>query len=476
MNDLPEGYAYPERVKFEIRQDYQIDYARAADFLNFSRTDVVSLQHEYGIFGGEWGSNILTLLRDLNRPLVVTCHTVIKDADPIQREVFLEIAARADRLVVMSHKAVALLEDVYGVKRDKIVYIPHGIHDVSFVDPNYYKDKFRVEGRNVLLTFGLLNRSKGIEYVIEALPSIVEKHPRTTYIILGATHPGIVRTEGEAYRLSLQRRVRELGLEENVLFHPRFVDLEELLEYLGASDICVTPYLAIEQITSGALAYAMGTGKAVISTPYWYAEELLDEGRGRIVPMRDSQALAKTIIDLLDDEVAMSVVRKKAYLYCRSMVWSAVARDYLDLFDEVRSHVPQMLPTASAMRRPIASTNLPLPSLDHLVRLCFFNDTATTEIYTVPDWKHGYHLEDAAMALVVSAKYHDIFSGTEAARIVDTCMALLQILIGDGASISERLDYSRHQKGNASQTAIGKVTRQTISFTRCSQTRILPSR
>jgi glycosyltransferase involved in cell wall biosynthesis len=320
MNDTPKGYAYPDRVKFEVRQDYQIDYSRAADFLNFSRIDVVCLQHEYGIFGGDWGSNLLTLLRDLHRPFIVTCHTVFRDTQPVQKEVFEEIAARAAYLIVMSDLAVSMLQDIYKVPSEKIMLIPHGIHDVPFIDPSFYKDKFGVEGRDVLLTFGLLHRKKGIEYMIEALPAIAERHPKVTYLVLGATHPHVVKQEGESYRLSLQRRVRELGLEDHMLFHPRFVELDELLEYLGATDICVTPYLNLEQITSGALAYAMGSGKAVVSTPYGHAKELLSDGRGRLVPLRDSEALSREINALLDDEVVMSSVRKKAYMHTRGTV------------------------------------------------------------------------------------------------------------------------------------------------------------
>jgi glycosyltransferase involved in cell wall biosynthesis len=457
LNDQPEGYPYPERVKFELRQDYQIDYSRAADFLNFSRINIVCLQHEYGIFGGEWGSNILTLLRDLHRPLVVTCHTVLKETEPSQKEVFEEIAARASKVVVMSERAVRFLVDIYGVDRGKIVHIPHGIHDVPFVDPNYYKDKFGVEGRRVLLTFGLLHRNKGIETMIEALPAIVERHPKITYLVLGQTHPHVIRDEGESYRLSLQRRVRELGLENHVLFHPRFVELDELLEYIGAADICVTPYLNMDQITSGALSYAMGAGKGVVSTPYWHAEELLGEGRGRLVPVKDPEALSRSMNALLDDEVELNAMRKRAYTYCRRMIWPAVAASYIELFDAVRSRTPRILPTASAMRRPIAPTNLPLPKIDHLVRLCDDTGPAHHAVHTLPNWSFGYSLEDAALVLVASAKHHDLFGDKEAARLSETCLSLLQILIGESGRVAEGLDYTRQRLGQASEAGIGRA-------------------
>jgi glycosyltransferase involved in cell wall biosynthesis len=470
MNDQEEGYNFPERVKFEVRQDYQIDYSRAADFLNFSGIDVLSLQHEYGIFGGKWGANVLTLLRDLRRPVVVTCHTVLQQPDPVQKEVFLEIAARANKLVVMTEKAQSFLEELYAVDPDKIALIPHGIHDVPFIDPNYYKDKFGVEGRRVLMTFGLLSRNKGVEYMIEALPRIVEKHPKTTYIVLGATHPAVVREEGESYRLELQRRVRELGLEKHVVFHPRFVELDELLEYIGATDIFVAPYLNLDQIASGALSYAAGAGKAVVSTPFWHAEELLADGRGRLVPTEDSGALASEVLSLLNDEVANNAMRKRAYKYCRNMVWSAVARNYLELFEEVAANVPRTVATATAMQRPISPTNLPAPVIDHLVRLSDDTGPAHHARHTLPDWSHGYRLEDAAGVLVVSAKYHDIFGGGDAQRLAETCTALLHTFIGEGRNVTGALDYARHPKGRATETdvakalwALGYVTRRGLA-------------
>lgn len=459
MNDQPEGYAYPERVKFELRQDHQIDYSRAADFLNFSPFDIVSLQHEYGIYGGDWGSNILVFLRNLNRRKIVTCHTVLEKPETGPKEVLREIASKADRLVVMNPNAVSVLEQTYGIPSSKIAYIPHGIHDVPFIDPHFYKDKFGVEGQRVLLTFGLLNRLKGIEYMIEALPEIIASHPNTTYVILGATHPALVQKEGESYRLSLQRRIRELGLESHVLFHPRFVDLNELIEYLGATDIFVAPYLNMEQVTSGALAYAMGTGKAVVSTPYPHAKEFLADGRGCLVPPQDHRALAREINNLLDDEIKLSSIRKRAYNYCRPMVWSEVAKQYLALMEEVRSHAPSQFPIASAMRTPIAATNLPTPKLDHVLRLCDDTGPARHAKYAVPDRSYGYSLGVTAITLVASTKFHDNYKDKEAAKLSETCLVLLQTLIGEGnyQSVAAELDYSRQRKGVATEDSVAQA-------------------
>jgi glycosyltransferase involved in cell wall biosynthesis len=334
LSDKPGSYAYPDRVKFEIHQDSTADYEEAARFINTGGVDIVSLQHEYGIFGGESGSNVLVLLEKLRCPVVVTFHTVYKEPSPMQKEVLTDIATLCSKLVVMSRKGMEFLMKVYGITKDKIVFIPHGVHDVPFLDTKHYKSKLRLKG-NVLLTFGLLHKSKGIEYMIDALSVVLRKHPRTTYVILGATHPRVMMLEGENYRRRLQKRVKQLKLEEHVLFYPRFLYLRDLLDYLGAADIFVTPYSKIEYITSGALAYALASGKAVVSTPYWYAQELLSEGRGCLVPKGDSQALARAIIELLDDRDALHAIRRKAYAYGRRMIWSEVACSYLHLFASV---------------------------------------------------------------------------------------------------------------------------------------------
>ena len=335
MNDTPDGYRYPSRVCFEVDQMSLASHSLAADFLNMNNFDVVCLQHEYGIFGGQDGSYIIKLIENLRMPIVATLHTVLKEPSTSQLNVMKRISQISDRLVVMTHRANRILEEVYGVSENKITIIPHGIPDVPFVDPNYYKDQFGVEGHKVLLTFGLLSPGKGIEYMIDAMPGIIKKHPETVYIILGQTHPHIKKEYGEEYRLSLQRRARSLGVDEHIVFHNRFVDLQELCEFLGAADIYVTPYLNREQIVSGTLAYALGTGKAVVSTGYWHAEELLAEGRGRIVPFEDAQALTSAVNDLLTHEVERHSMRKRAYTYCRDMIWKEVARGYLEVFSEV---------------------------------------------------------------------------------------------------------------------------------------------
>ena len=342
MNDVPEGYFYPTQVCFELNYKDLADYRLAADFLNMNQVDAVCVQHEFGIFGGNHGSHILEMLHALRMPVVTALHTVLREPDPGQKAVLEKLGRVSDRLVVMSHRAEEILKEVYGIRPEKIAFVHHGIPDVPFVDPNYYKDQFGVEGRKVILTFGLLSPGKGIEHMIDALPQIVSRHPETAYIVLGATHPNVKSEEGEAYRLSLQRQARDQGVEKHLIFHNRFVALKELCEFLGAADIFVTPYLNREQIVSGTLAYALGAGKAVISTPYWYAEEMLSDGRGRIVPFEDSNTLAAEVIDLLDNEVGRHAMRKRAYTFSRNMIWKEVARRYLELFIEIKNEREQL--------------------------------------------------------------------------------------------------------------------------------------
>ncbi len=406
INDKPEGYAYPEKVRFEINQNKLSDYNIASQFLNISQTDIVCVQHEYGLFGGPAGSHLLKLLGDLRMPVVTTLHTVLKDPAPEYRAVMCKLSDLSDKLVVMSRKACDFLKDIYAVPEEKITFIHHGIPDTPFIDPSYYKDKFGVEGKKVLLTFGLLSPNKGIENVLQALPAVIKKHPDVAYIILGATHPHILKLHGDAYRIMLQQLVRKLDIGAHVIFQNRFVELTELCEFLGIADIYVTPYLEEAQITSGALAYAMGTGKAVISTPYWYATEMLAEGRGRLVPFRNPDAMAEQIIELLNNDVERHAMRKKAYTFSREAVWKEVSRKYLKVFSDVRQNrTRNPRPRHSYVEDIKAITNFELPEikLDHLK--AFTDDTGMLQHanYTIPDRTHGYCTDDNARALLVAA-------------------------------------------------------------------------
>jgi len=355
VNDPQSRYSYPARVRFEITEDDLSSYQAAADFLNSSDVDLVCLQHEYGIFGGKAGSHVLRLLQHLKMPVVTTLHTVLREPDLNQLIVMQEIAARSDRLIVMSKHSSQFLQDVFRVPGQKIDLIPHGIPDLPFVKPDSYKESFSIKGKTVLLTFGLLSPNKGFENVIQALPRILSRHSDVVYIIAGATHPHVRRREGDRYRFQLQALAKELGVEENVVFHNRFVSPQEMASLVGSADIYVTPYPNEAQAVSGTLAYALGAGKAIISTPYWHAAELLADGRGVLVPFNDSNAIANAAIELLDNDAARQAMRKRAYLYARHMVWDRVAQSYMQAF--VRARANRMQPARVALPLQAAEKN-----------------------------------------------------------------------------------------------------------------------
>jgi glycosyltransferase involved in cell wall biosynthesis len=417
VNDVPGGYDYPPRVRFEIDESDLASYRRAADFLNTNDVDVVCLQHEYGIFGGPAGSHIVTLLAELRMPVVTTLHTVLREPDRQQRRVLEKLAELSDRLVVMSRRGAEFLRDIYRVAPDKIDVIPHGIPDVPFVDPNFYKDRFGVEGKLVLLTFGLLSPNKGIEYVIDALPAIAARHPHVVYLILGATHPHVKRHQGESYRLSLQRRARSLGVDRHVLFFDRFVSLEELVEFIGAADVYVTPYLHEAQITSGTLAYAVGAGKAVVSTPYWHAQELLQEGRGVLVPFADASSLAERINDLLANDAERHAIRKRAYLYGRDMIWPRVAFRYLESFAQARetrrTHPRGAFTVQTLDKRP---PERPALNLNHLRRMTDDVGLLQHAFFTVPNYSEGYTTDDNARGLIVAVLLEEVGAASSLGR------------------------------------------------------------
>jgi glycosyltransferase involved in cell wall biosynthesis len=425
VNDIEAGYPYPARVRFELEEKDIESYRRAADFLNINNVDLVCLQHEYGIFGGRAGSHILALLRELRMPVVTTLHTILHDPDHDQHRVLEEVAALSDRMVVMSERGREFLQKIYGVRPDKIDFIPHGIPDVPFVDPSFHKDLFGVEGKTVLLSFGLLSANKGIENVIAALPAILARHPNVVYIILGATHPHVLRHEGEMYRMSLQWLAQEKGVEGQVIFYNRFVSLEELIEFIGAADIYITPYLNEVQITSGTLAYTLGAGKAVISTPYWYAEEMLAEERGALVPFRDPVALAEQVIDLLDNESKRHAMRKRAYLFGRAMVWPQVARSYMESFKRARAERRHFTP-AGLVVKPLDKRpgELPPLKLDHLHLMTDDTGMLQHATFTIPNYREGYSIDDNARALIVSTLLEELGSG-EAFKLSSRYLAFI---------------------------------------------------
>jgi glycosyltransferase involved in cell wall biosynthesis len=427
VNDIKSGYEYPEVVRFEIDEQDLSSYLRAADFLNISNVDIVSLQHEFGIFGGPAGSHILAFLRELRMPVVTTLHTVLREPRADQRRVMQELISLSTRLVVMAERGRRMLEDIYDAPPAKIDLIAHGIPDVGFVDPTYFKDQFGVEGKVVLLTFGLLSPNKGIECVINALPGIVAEFPEVVYIVLGATHPNEVREHGEAYRLSLEILAKKNKVEKHIIFYNQFVDLENLKEFIGAADLYITPYLNEAQITSGTLAYAFGAGKAVVSTPYWHAAELLADDRGVLVPFGDSQALANEVIGLLRDDTRRHAIRKNAYRIGREMIWSKVAQLYMRSFEVSRLEGAALsrksLVTKTLDQRP---RELPELKLNHLSRMTDSTGIFQHAIFSVPSFSEGYCTDDNARAFILSVLLGELGEEPERVRTVSSaCAAFL---------------------------------------------------
>ncbi len=407
MDDIS-GYDYESEVKFQVVEQELGDYRAAADFLNFNNVDVVSLQHEFGIFGGPCGSHILALLRDLRMPVVTTLHTVLSDPSQTQRAVMTQLIRLSTRLVVMTQRCRQTLMTNYSVPSNQIDLIAHGIPDRPDIDQAGLKEQFDVAGRPVALTFGLLSPGKGIEYVLQAIPEIVRSFPNFIYLILGATHPSLIREQGERYRISLERIAKELKITKHVSFYNRFVELGELTEFIGAADLYITPYLNEQQAVSGTLAYAFGCGQAVISTPYWHAQELLADGRGALVPFADSQAIAKEVIGLLGDDQRRFAMREQAYALGRDMTWDHVAQLYLKSFyhalDEQSAQIKR-LAVRTLDEQPLA---LPQMHLEHLQHMSDSTGIVQHAIYSIPDHSHGYCTDDNARALILTVLIEEL--------------------------------------------------------------------
>ncbi len=424
VTDIKGGYEYPEVVRFEIEEQDLPAYLRAADFLNISNVDIVCLQHEFGIFGGPAGGHILALLRELRMPIITTLHTVLREPKIEQRRVMQELISLSTRLVVMVERGRQMLQEIYQALPSKIDLIPHGIPDVGFVDPTYFKDQFGVEGKVVLLTFGLLSPNKGIEYVLNALPEILAEFPEVVYIILGATHPNEVHEHGEAYRLSLEILAKKNKLEKSVIFYNRFVDLENLKEFIGAADLYITPYLNEAQITSGTLAYTFGAGKAVVSTPYWHATELLAGDQGVLVPFANAAAIARAVIALLRDDTRRHAMRKNAYRLGREMVWSNVAQMYMRSFElsriEGSERSRKSLATKMLDQKP---RELPELKLNHLSRMTDSTGIFQHAIFSVPNFSEGYCTDDNARAFILGALLSELGVDPEQVRTLATTYA-----------------------------------------------------
>lgn len=398
MDDQEESYDYPEEVKLIIQQEQQGDYLEAARFINLSGADVCILEHEFGIYGGQSGVYILPLLHRLEIPLIVTLHTVLKTPSYNEKAILTEICKMAARVVVMSHKAIEFLTGIYNIPPGKIELLEHGVPDLQF-NHDLVKKEFKLEAKKVLLTFGFISRNKGIETVIKALPAIVAKYPETVYIVLGKTHPAVLRHSGEEYRVFLLRLVKSLQLEKHVLFLNEFINEKELFKYLHASDIYITPYLNEAQITSGTLSYATGVGSAVISTPYWHATELLAEGRGRLFNFNDFEELSVILLDLLNNPAKLQELRNKAQAYGKEVTWPKIGIRYNRLASTLMQQQLEQVPKKETVLDPLI---MPPFSLEHVKRMTDDTGIIQHAKYGIPNLKEGYCLDDNARALLMA--------------------------------------------------------------------------
>jgi glycosyltransferase involved in cell wall biosynthesis len=458
ITDRAGGYDYPPEVTFEIRKNVIRDYARAAEYLNGSSAQIVCLQHEFGIFGGDAGKYLSVLLGHLKKPVITTVHTILENPSTDYREAFEDVINYSQRLVTMSQKGARMLKEIYGVPQDKISVIHHGVHDVPFVDSNFYKEKFNVEGLTVLLTFGLLGPNKGIETALEALPRVVEKNPDTVYIILGATHPEVKKVHGEKYRLSLERKALDLNIADNVVFHDRFVDLQELTEYMSCCDVYLTPYLAKEQITSGTLAYAVGMGKAVVSTPYWYAEELLSDSRGVLVDFQDVEGMAKALNDLIGDSIRRNKMRKAAYEYGRTMVWREVGRQYVEMFLLMLSERKDLEVGASWKQKMLPVITLPDIKLDHLMSLSDDVGLLQHACFGIPDRENGYSADDVGRGLAAIMTCYNQQKDEQILPLMRTYVSFLHHSQTDTGHFHNFMAYDRRFRDQqGSEDTLGRV-------------------
>ncbi|MFX1533148.1 MAG: glycosyltransferase [Promethearchaeota archaeon] len=439
LNNIPEGYDYPNEVVFEIPQHELDKYEDAADFINFSDADVVCLQHEFGIFGGPKGVYICHLMERVKKPIITTLHTIIRKNDEHHKRyaaMLVKIIQLSTKVITISQKGKEILVRDYGIPKEKVIFIPQGVPDVPFVDPSYYKEKFKAEGKIVLLTFGLLSPNKGLETVIEALPPIVKKHPNCVYFVVGVTHPEVKRHQGESYRISLEQRIRQLGLEKNIAFYNQFMSDEQLNQFLGACDIYITLYPNKYQISSGTLARAVGSGKAVVSTPFWHAEELLADERGVLVEFNDIESIREGILYLIEQDVFKNQVRKRAYDFGRQMIWSVVARKYIQTFEEA---ITLYSPEEKRLSR---TYTLPKVNLKYLRRLTDATCIIQHATCGIPNRDKGYSTDDAARALVVALHYNELFRDEKAQNLIFTYLTHIFHAKNEVGLFRNNLSYS----------------------------------
>ncbi len=440
MNDHDLTYNYPEEVKLTIRQEHQRDYLAAVKFINLSGADLCILEHEFGIFGGQNGVYILPLLHRLQIPLIVTLHTVIKNPSYDEKAVLSEICRMASKVIVMSHIAIEFLRTVYKVDTGKIEYIEHGVPDLKF-SQNLSKKEFNLQNKKVLLTFGFISRNKGIETVIKALPKVIDKYPDVLYLILGKTHPNVLRYSGEEYRNFLQHLVKSLNLRDHVYFLNEYVNQKELIKYLSASDIYVTPYLNEAQVTSGTLSYAIGAGSAVVSTPYWHATELLADGRGRLFDFNDSEGLANIFLELLGNPDVLKNLRGRAFNYGQGITWSKTGEKYIAVAEKVLNSKPEVLANKETILDLLI---LPPFSLAHILRLTDDTGIIQHAKFGIPNLKEGYCLDDNARALLMVLMAYRQKKDAKALKLAPIYLSYINYMQNKDGTFRNFLSFSRN--------------------------------
>lgn len=449
-------YEYPDEVRYIIRQNHQKDYIRAANYINTSTADAVILEHEFGIYGGESGIYILPLINRLEKPLISILHTILKDPSYVQRVIIREIAEQSAKIIVMSNRAVDFLVNIYDIPAEKIQIIEHGVPNLEAPEDNPVKNLTPFKNRRVLLTFGLISRNKGLETVVRALPRIVKNHPDVMYVVLGNTHPGVIKNSGEEYRDHLKTLANQLGVAQNLAFINKFVAEEELIQYLTACEIYVTPYLNEAQITSGTLSYAVGSGAAVVSTPYWHAQELLDHNRGRLFDFKNADALAEIVIELLDQERVITEMRQNAYEYGLHLRWPVVGAEFIKVAQEAcyeHDYRDKILKNSI-----VDPEIMPKFSLAHVLRLTDDTGIVQHAKYGIPNLKEGYCLDDNARALIMALMAHKRSGSREAFELLPIYLSYIHYMQTDEGNFRNFMSFSRQYLDNVgSEDSFGRT-------------------
>ncbi|MDF2430702.1 MAG: hypothetical protein JWP44_333 [Mucilaginibacter sp.] len=434
-------YEYPPEVKYIIRQNHQKDYIRAANYINTSNADVCIMEHEFGIYGGESGIYILPLLNRLEKPLISILHTILKDPSYVQRIIIREVAEQSSKIIVMSKRALEFLTNIYDISADKIQIIEHGVPDVEALVDNPVKNLTQFKNHRVLLTFGLISRNKGLETVVKALPKIVENHPDVMYVVLGNTHPGVIKNSGEEYRDHLKTLAAQLNVSKHLSFINKFVSEEELVNYLAAADIYVTPYLNQAQITSGTLSYAIGAGAAVVSTPYWHATELLANNRGRLFEFKNADALADNVIELLDQERVLKELKQNAYDYGLHLRWPVIGAEYIKVARESTSSHDF---SEKILKNSIVDPEImPKFNLTHVLRLTDDTGIVQHAKYGIPNLKEGYCLDDNSRALIMALMAYQRSKSKEAFELLPIYLSYIHYMQTDDGNFRNFLSFNR---------------------------------